>query len=570
MPDIVAVSPDLSIAAPIIRDFEGALDRPITVADLQYYLAIAEQGLTAAQIALGPSAVPEANWDRIATDIVASPEFAADSGGLVVPYLYASVLGRTPSGTELAYYQGLQAEGVTAATLLQDFVDSPEYLAKIPPDASAAEIIRVNESGYFGPAVVLPDTGRPTYDPIQYLPTLALTSTGESLSAGPAGNTQFYALLGGSTPTLVAGDSIVAGGTGNVLQIDAPTTLDIVLPAGLVLSGIGRLILNTNGNAGIDAATPFDLSPFALSSVEVISNGSGTDFIKAGAASVTDISFAGAVSIVGGAGVTLHSGAHVAISVAALGGGVTVEDAVPFGFIANPTSVSVTTIDEDVSIQPVWSGSGANASLQEDIVTSGYQSVVTVGTQMANITVGAFSTVSVGDNSATIDQIAVGPQSTVILSSAAGAAHQLIDVSAAQSGAVITPPPGVAKPLYVFAGGCFTTLQNAVDDASVGTLIKFDSLANHTFLAAAVDVSAATSEFDALSAAAARFGSVNANSAVVDWFQYGGNTYLLAAVNSGTTAQAHGQLLPTDNIVELTGLVQVGAHGGFQGGLFMV
>jgi hypothetical protein len=43
----------------------------------------------------------------------------------------------------------------------------------------------------------------------------------------------------------------------------------------------------------------------------------------------------------------------------------------------------------------------------------------------------------------------------------------------------------------------------------------------------------------------------------VDWFQYGGDTYLVEAVNSGSSNAAHGGLAANDIVVKLTGLVDM-------------
>jgi hypothetical protein len=53
---------------------------------------------------------------------------------------------------------------------------------------------------------------------------------------------------------------------------------------------------------------------------------------------------------------------------------------------------------------------------------------------------------------------------------------------------------------------------------------------------------------------------VNGHTGLLDWFQYGGNTYIVEAVNSGGAAAAHAGLTSSDIVVELTGLVTVSNH----------
>ena len=52
-------------------------------------------------------------------------------------------------------------------------------------------------------------------------------------------------------------------------------------------------------------------------------------------------------------------------------------------------------------------------------------------------------------------------------------------------------------------------------------------------------------------------GTVAAHTGVIDWFQYGGNTYALEAVNDTSSAATHAALAATDEIVKITGLVNL-------------
>jgi hypothetical protein len=48
---------------------------------------------------------------------------------------------------------------------------------------------------------------------------------------------------------------------------------------------------------------------------------------------------------------------------------------------------------------------------------------------------------------------------------------------------------------------------------------------------------------------------LNAKTGLADWFQYGGNTYIVEAVNTGPTSAAHAALGVHDEVIKLTGLV---------------
>ena len=131
--------PEFAIAGQIVRYYQAALGRGPSGFEIGYYVTIAEHGLTAAQIAQGAGAVPQAMWNIIATDFAASSEFAQDFGlaaaNSVAPAkytsfvtsLYQNVLARTPSATELGYYVAQLAAGDSPAVLVQEFSNSPEY-----------------------------------------------------------------------------------------------------------------------------------------------------------------------------------------------------------------------------------------------------------------------------------------------------------------------------------------------------------------------------------------------------------------------------------------------------------
>jgi hypothetical protein len=74
-----------------------------------------------------------------------------------------------------------------------------------------------------------------------------------------------------------------------------------------------------------------------------------------------------------------------------------------------------------------------------------------------------------------------------------------------------------------------------------------------------VNVATATSLANALDLAASQAGQVAANTGVVEWFQYQGNTYVVEAANTATSgnAVAHTGLGAHDVVVKLTGLVDL-------------
>ena len=50
---------------------------------------------------------------------------------------------------------------------------------------------------------------------------------------------------------------------------------------------------------------------------------------------------------------------------------------------------------------------------------------------------------------------------------------------------------------------------------------------------------------------------IPANTGVIDWFQYGGNTYVVEAINTTGTAATHAALAATDEVIKIVGLVSL-------------
>src|SRR5579859_4843318 len=74
-------SAEAGIADQVVRYYFGILGRVPTGNEVAFYSAVAEAGLTPAQIAQGAGAVPVATWNEIAGYFTASPEFARDISG---------------------------------------------------------------------------------------------------------------------------------------------------------------------------------------------------------------------------------------------------------------------------------------------------------------------------------------------------------------------------------------------------------------------------------------------------------------------------------------------------------
>jgi hypothetical protein len=117
------------------------------------------------------------------------------------------------------------------------------------------------------------------------------------------------------------------------------------------------------------------------------------------------------------------------------------------------------------------------------------------------------------------------------------------------------------------SGIAMTTLGNAVNAAS--DQIVFNNAATEVLagtnvlnvtaagssLAKALDIAAADA------AASQAGGQIAAHTGVIAWFQLGGNTYLVEAVNGTGSAAAHGALTASDEVIKIVGQVDLSGEG---------
>jgi hypothetical protein len=147
----------------------------------------------------------------------------------------------------------------------------------------------------------------------------------------------------------------------------------------------------------------------------------------------------------------------------------------------------------------------------------------------------------------------VGANSTVNFGNNTGSGSEAIVVTGDLTG--VTTQSGTST-----TGIAMITLANVHDAA--GDQIVFNN-ATTEVLAGSVNVSSATSlahAFDMAAADAAASqsgGKIAANTGVIDWFQYGGNTYLVEAINATTSAAAHNALSATDEMIKIIGSVSL-------------
>jgi len=484
----IASSPEASIADLVVRYYEAALGRSPGGSEVAYYVAIAETGLTPTQISQGTAAVPLSTLNTIAGDFANSPEFAfASAGTNVVELLYLNILGRSPSAVEIAYYENQLSSGFTTTNLIQEFANSPEYIAKVGGS------IQTNLTNY-GTAV----TGGTTPTTIGTI-TTTTTSTTFTLTTGQDTQTAnvFYGTLGSTGATLQSIDVLTgtAGGTANTLNISDATTNAtgyITLPVGITLSNIQDITVTTSNNVGSSSgAVAFDVSAISgLTQLTVTSVGTlGDDITAAATTSVTDTSYDtttqgvtlsgglndsitttdGQVSVTGAAGTVSITAGGVGTSAISVDGGTVVSitankettGAITVGAATAPTGTVTVVYNDTVSTGNATTGAisvtgGTIVSITENIKgTSTGGDAVTAGVITAD---GTSKTTSV-----TIAETA---------SSAVNTAATLVSGVAAVT--AITAAPGVTK-VSVVAGVSPVSATSAATGITDGAVTIVDA-----------------------------------------------------------------------------------------------
>ena len=284
----MAGTAEASIAQQVVRYYEGALGRAPGGTEIAYYVNVAETNqngafgaaLTSSQIAQGASAVSQATWNQIAADFANSPEFsfASASASSVVTLLYLNILGRSPSATEVAYYNAQQAAGLGTSTLVQEFVNSPEYTNKVSSSIAT-------NLGTFGTSVTNGTTPA-TIGPIQSTsPTTSFTLTTGQDTATANNFAAINASSGaGTTATLNAFDNLTgtAGGT-NTLTVNSDGS---AFASGITLSNIQTITINSTGDQSLTAVSESNWTGVTAININQIS-GVSAPANAAGSASAT-------------------------------------------------------------------------------------------------------------------------------------------------------------------------------------------------------------------------------------------------------------------------------------------
>ena len=390
----MASSPEESIAAHVVGYYLSALGRAPTAAEIRYYVAVAEQGLTQSQIDAGQ--VAPSTWDTIANYFTHSPEFTSRAGldyslgqtsalFEAVPWLYESVLGRTPSGAELSYYDNQIASGAGLNTLFREFTASSEFATDTGNQiqtalaAYGATVASGQDPATIGASVTLgpPPPPVPPPAPTPSSPYVYFT-TGTDTFTTTDSSLIYVATLGGPTPTLTPNDSLHgAGNTLNITDTSGPTSQDY-LPAGASLTGVATITLTTSGNAG--GSYTLNLSGVTgLTNFILDASGNQGDFIAVGTGVAVTIQTASAnVDITTGfASLAITDNHLTSLDLTGTTGAITITD--PSG----PTSLAI-----DVAVDLNQSGNITDASNHITSITiAGFGTASNIGATVAGTTI---------------------------------------------------------------------------------------------------------------------------------------------------------------------------------------
>jgi len=236
----------------------------------------------------------------------------------------------------------------------------------------------------------------------------------------------------------------------------------------------------------------------------------------------------------------------------------------------------------------ILDGSGANT-----ITATGAAATITLGNLATGAAIGTAQTIhapGAGDTitfalkatdgtaitytaASTVDGgtgVGIGANSTVSFGNNVGAGKQTVVITGASAGA--TSGETYA---YTTLKNASDSTVNALDNAVTFNAITTEKTAGANFGGSQINVAGATSLAAALDLAIASAamsqqgtadnglaaghaaGYIGPNTGVIDWFQYGGDTYIVEAVNNTSAAATNAALDANDMVVKIAGLVDL-------------
>ena len=494
-----------------------------------------EQYLTAA-------ATTSAGYANVSINVT-----AADLTPTQIGAIYEAVLQRAPTATEVT--ASLAADSVTGDVgVITALVNSVEATTNVCPILQMFDLA----FGYFPGAATLASM-------VQSGLTVAQLATAVIASQTFANTYNGATPLNPNAPVTAAiVEALYSQALGH-----APTqaTLEGWLTSGLTIAqAFEDMVTSQSYFASTQSSIEQYLTAAAVNEAGLTTiNGtqaSGALILGAAATPLTDAN----LTILGGSGaltvVTSGAGDIITeLNTGIAGGSITANGA---GATVNAAN-GANTITADGAADRINLGmvsTGTSISSAQTVHATVAGSVITFSTTAADgiaVTWAGTSAVD-GGSSAT----GIGANDTVNFGNNTGGGSETVVVTGDLTGA--TTSGGTST-----VGIAMTTLGHVIDGH--GDLIVLNN-ANTEVLAGsnAVNVTSASSLAQALdmaaSAAAASQsgGAIGAHTGVIDWFQYGGNTYVMESINAAASAAAHNALATADEIIKIIGLVNLNAE----------
>ena len=449
-----------------------------------------------------------------------------------------------------------------------------------------------------------------------------LYTNGQVVSATFGGHTYSYTAIGGQSGsdmatglaaaigTNVAG--IIVSASGDTVVLTANTANSSAIFTDPTYSGTGVSISDTT--TGIQANS---VVVTANGAGDLINVGGGVGY----AAEVVTANGAGdtinggdfLTVIASGAGDTFHAGAHFTAAsgnvngagdmftvtgtlanITATGASDTfnvygdestivasgVNDTITTGAYATITASGNTdsiTSDQYATIVASGNGDTISVSAHSSVVASGVADIIITGALGTEVTAaGAGDTISASMNTSVhasgaadtflvtgsgntfdggslgLQTLSVGNGDTIEFGASSSATIYLTG----DTSVTLTGLNGSAVASYnAFSGSATLVLNNAATETELGQV----NVASATTLTGALNLAAATAAMSVQSGSSAA-GTMSAHTGLIDWFQFGGNTYVVEAVNNTSSAATHNALGANDAVIKIVGLVDLSSE----------
>ena len=562
---------------------------PITAAIVSAIIQAAT-GIAATQTQINAWVNTGLSIDQVFVDFALGDQYTAYLQSTVQQYLTTAVQTAIGgSGVGVGVVVGITPDDGLTATQVQGAYQAVLQRAPTGGETNAALSIDGSSGNVAAVAAMIdsPEAQYNIYPIVQIieLATLSLPTTQQLAGWVPfvegggllQGQSQANALLDQMAEAFVASDRFGAtynGGTD--VDPNAPITAAIV--SAIIHAATGVAATQTQVNAWVSTGLSIDqvFVDFALGDQytaylqNTVQDYLTATAINGGGLSIVDgVDATGAMTlgtsttplignnltVLGGSGTLLavatgNGDTITELNSSTAGGAITANGAGDTINAANGANTITANGAGDKIILGVVSTGGAITAVQT-IHASGAADTITFATKAADGTAiiwGAASTADGGNST-----IGVGTNDTINFGNNTGGGSEWIVLTGDLTGATTSGSTTTA-------GIAMTNLGNVVDAS--GDQIVFNNAATEV-LAGPMNVSSASSLAHALdmavgdATATQSNGQIAANTGVIAWFQYSGNTYVIEAINTTSGAAAHTTLTATDEVVKIVGLVSL-------------